>query len=81
MLDAAHFVNRFFAARDADLLPQKEFATIDENLLDYGKDESVALLALRDRCVENAADGNVFDIVFVLKEAGVAELIGLENFG
>jgi len=80
VFDAADVVNGFFAPGDADFFAQKEFATIDKDLFDNGEDESVAFLALGYRSIEDAADGNVLNLVFVLKEAGIAELIGLEDF-
>jgi hypothetical protein len=79
VFEAANFVDRFFAAGNTDLLAQIEFSAIHENLFDDREDESLAFLALADGSVEDAADGNVLDVVLVLKEAGVAELIGLED--
>lgn len=80
MFDAADLVYRFLAAGDADLLAQIELSSIHENFFYDRKHESVAFLALRDRSIENATNRNVLNVVLVLKEAGVAKLIGFENF-
>lgn len=80
MFDAADFVDGFFAAGDADFFAQVEFSAIDEDFFDDREYEGVAFLALGYGSVEDTADGNVLDIVIVLKEASVAELFGLEDF-
>jgi hypothetical protein len=80
VFDAADFVDRFLAAGDADLFAEIELSSINQDFFDDGQDESVAFMALGYRGVKDAADGNVLDVVFVLKEAGVSELFGLEDF-
>ena len=81
VLDAADFVDGFFATRYADLFAQVQFSAIHEDFLDDRQDKSFAFLTLGYGSVNDAPDGNVLDIVIVLKETGIAELFGLENFG
>jgi hypothetical protein len=81
VFDPANFIDGFFAASDADLFAKVEFSAIHEDFLDDRQDKSFAFLTLGYGSVNDAPDGNVLDIVIVLKEAGIAELFGLENFG